>query len=898
MPDLASRLVLTGLLILAAPPPASSSTAAAGACSGGGVATAPSGPAGDPGAPNPPEAAAPDTPAAPQPGTPATPQPGTPATPQPDTPVAPQPDGPAAPQAVTPAAPPRAPAADSAAAPAPTAPTAAPPQASTRQEAPPTPSPPRFSGEIKVIGQSPLEGAGQAGARAAATVESATSADIAVMQPLEISDFMASRLASVMAADTQGNPFERDLQIRGFTASPVLGTPQGIALYQDGVRLNEPFGDTIDWDLIPLAAVLRLDLVQGASPMFGLNAEGGVITLDTKTGLTDPGVQANLHGGSFGSRGLDGAAGHRWGGASALVATDLYDEDGWREHSPTKVGQLFGNLGWAGDRGSVDLSVTGSEARLAGNGATPVQLLAEDPRAVFTFPDATSRSSLLTALRFGWSPGATTLLDGNVYGRRILTSTVNGDASSYDPCALAGNSGLLCIGSGDGEQPVRDQFGQNVPVGTPPLNGAVNDTRTRETAFGGSFQAAFSQDLAGRHNELLAGATTDLADARFAAQSELGILSADRDTLGDGLVTLDSLVRVDSRLDRTGLFVADTYLPRDDLTVHLAGRFDVANVHLDDQLGGDLSGRQTFHRFNPSAGLTYALGQNIVVYGRYAESSRPPNPIELTCSDPTAACRLPSAFVSDPPLAQVVTRNFELGARGQLSAGGGGIGGGIGGQPAGLLARAGRVQWSLALYRADSLDDILFINSGTLIGQGFFANVGRTRRQGLDLDLRGAAGEPVSWFLAFSLTDARFETPFLAASPDNPFATNGTIAVARGARLPLIPLYDVKAGFDAGTQRWRAGLEFLYLSPELLRGDEANLAPPLPGQELVTATGRVVLSKRLALVARITNVLDRQLASFGTFGEAGEVLGPGFDNPRFLVPVAPRAYTVGIQLGR
>jgi iron complex outermembrane receptor protein len=753
---------------------------------------------------------------------------------------------------------------------------------------------PHFSGEIKVIGQSPLGGAGQAGARAAATVQSATAADIAAVQPLDLSDFLSRRLTTVTATDTQGNPFERDLQIRGFTASPVLGTPQGIALYQDGVRLNEPFGDTVDWDLIPLAAISRLDLAPGASPMFGLNAEGGVITLVTKSGLTDPGIQANLHGGSFGSRGLDGAAGRRWGGASALAAADLYDEDGWREHSPTRVGQIFSDVGWAGDRGSVDLNVTGSEARLAGNGATPVQLLAEDPRAVFTFPDSTSRSSLLTIVRFGLSPGAATLLDGNVYGRRILTSTVNGDATAYDPCALAGDSALLCIGSGAGEQPVRDQFGQTVAVGTPPLDGALNDTRTRETAFGGSFQAAFAQDLAGRHNELLAGAATDLADARFGAQSELGVLTGDRDTLGNGLVTLDSLVRVDSRLDRVGLFVADTFLPRDDLTVHLAGRFDAAAVRLDDQLGGDLSGRQTFHRFNPFAGLTYALGPSVAVYGRYAESSRPPNPIELTCSDPAAGCRLPSAFVSDPPLDQVVTRSFEVGARGQLGA----AGGNRGDRPAGLLARAGRVQWSLALYRADSLDDILFINSGTLIGQGYFANVGRTRRQGFDLDLRSPAGEPVAWFVACSLTDARFETPFLAASPDNPFANNGTLAVARGAHLPLIPLFNVKAGFDVGPQRWRAGLEFLYLSPEYLRGDEANLAPPLPGQELFAATGRVVLSRRVSLVARITNLLDRKLSSFGTFGEASDVLGTAFDNPRFLVPTAPRAYSIGIQVGR
>ncbi len=31
----------------------------------------------------------------------------------------------------------------------------------------------------------------------------------------------------------------------------MLGTPQGLAVYQNGVRINEVFGDTVNWDLIP-----------------------------------------------------------------------------------------------------------------------------------------------------------------------------------------------------------------------------------------------------------------------------------------------------------------------------------------------------------------------------------------------------------------------------------------------------------------------------------------------------------------------------------------------------------------------------------------------------------------------------------------------------------------------
>ncbi len=429
-------------------------------------------------------------------------------------------------------------------------------------------------------------------------------------------------------------------------------------------------------------------------------------------------------------------------------------------------------------------------------------------------------------------------------------------------------------------------------AGTPPLDAVRNDTRLDQAGYGGSLQATHSLDLGGRRNETLAGVTADLADARFSAHSELARLAGDREAVGDGQVTQDSLVKVDSRLDRAGVFVADTFVPGDPLTVHLAGRFDVAAIRLDDRLGGDLSGRRSFHRFNPSAGLTWAAAPAVTFHARYAESSRAPNPVELTCSDPVAGCRLPSAFVADPPLAQVVTRTVELGARGRL-------GGSGGGRPEarGAAAAAG-VRWSVALYRADSLDDILFINSGRLLGQGYFANVGRTRRQGVDLDLRSAPGGRFSWYLEGSLTDACFETPFVAASPNNPFATGGAVAVARGARLPLVPRYDLKAGCDAGTRTWRAGIELIYLLPEVLRGDEANLAPPLAGQELVTATGRVKLGRRLDLVAKVTNLLDRKLASFGTFGDPAPVLGPAYDNPRFLVPMAPRAFSVGIELGR
>ncbi len=734
-----------------------------------------------------------------------------------------------------------------------------------------------FSGEIEVVGQSPLHGAGTDSDHVAGNVREVRSADLKAAQPHDVVDFLSGRLGSVAANDTEGNSFEQDLQFRGFAASPVLGSPQGLAVFQDGVRLNEPFGDTVDWDLVPLSAIASLALIPGSNPLFGLNAQGGVLDLVTKTGLTAPGIEAAVGADSFGGRSLALSAGHSWGPANLFVATDLDGEDGWRDHSASDVRQLFADFGWAGSRGGADLSVSGARNLLRGNGATPVQLLAVDRAAVFTFPDQADREAVLVAGRFRFAASPAVLLEGNAYGRRLLTDSVNGDASPYSPCEDDADAGFLC--TEDGAR-VRDQHGTFVPLGTapgaPPLDGVRNGSHLDQTAYGGAFQATASQPLAGHRNELLAGASLDVGSALFDSRSELANLTADRGTNGVGLFALDSFVRVGSRFDKLGLFAADTFFPLAPLAVQVAARLDSAGVRLTDELGGDLSGDHRFQRLDPALSLTYSPAAGRSLYATYAESSRAPNPVELTCADPDKTCRLPNAFVADPPLAQVVTRTVELGGR---------------------CRRAG-LRWSFAVYRAVSDDDILFVNSGTLLGQGYFKNVGRTRRQGLEADLGGTLARWVGWYLSYALTDATFQTPFSAASPDNPFSTDGAIDVAAGARLPGVPRHSLKGGFQIGDFRRSAGLSAAWSSPRFLRGDEANLDRPLPGFVVVDATGRWALPRGVALVGRVSNLLARRYATFGAYGEPAEVLGPGFDDPRFLVPGPPRAFRLAIEVSR
>ena len=115
-----------------------------------------------------------------------------------------------------------------------------------------------------------------------------------------------NQLVSVSINDVQNNPFQADLQYRGFTASPLLGLPQGLAVYFNGTRFNEPFGDTVNWDLIPPTALESVTLVSGANPVFGQNTLGGALILNSKDGFSFPHNKVTVMGGDFGQQGMNG----------------------------------------------------------------------------------------------------------------------------------------------------------------------------------------------------------------------------------------------------------------------------------------------------------------------------------------------------------------------------------------------------------------------------------------------------------------------------------------------------------------------------------------------------------------------------------------------------------------
>ncbi|TMG75626.1 MAG: TonB-dependent receptor, partial [Betaproteobacteria bacterium] len=249
---------------------------------------------------------------------------------------------------------------------------------------------------VRVIGVTPLPGFGMPPEHIPANVQAVTGAEISRQQSINLPEFMNQRLPGVSINEMQGNPFQPDVSYRGFTASPLLGTPQGVSVYQDGVRVNEPFGDTVNWDLIPTSAISTINLIPGSNPLFGLNTLGGALSIRTRSGAQYPGTRAQLYGGSFGRRAAEAQHGGAQGELDYFVSANGFREDGWRVQSPSDVRQLFAKLGWQDGTTDIDFSVTHAETDLGGNGLLPGSMAVTDPKQAYTLRDDTrNRMTLL-----------------------------------------------------------------------------------------------------------------------------------------------------------------------------------------------------------------------------------------------------------------------------------------------------------------------------------------------------------------------------------------------------------------------------------------------------------------------------------------------------------------------
>lgn len=756
--------------------------------------------------------------------------------------------------------------------------------------------------DIEVIGTTPLHGVGLPADQIASNVQSATAAEIEESQSLDITDFLNKTFGSVSINSAQNNPFQPDLQFRGFTASPLVGVAQGLSVFQDGVRINEPFGDAVNFELIPESAIASMNLMPGSNPVFGLNTLGGAISIQTKNGFTHEGHSLEGYAGSFGRKSATIESGANDGTFGYFITGAHTEEDGWRDESESDIDQLFANLSYRNESSTLDLSVTAVDSDMNGNGASPIELYKQDDEAVFTYPDNTQNELRMFSLNGSHWLSDSVLVSANTYYRNNDRDTFNGDGAELE-VAEEDNGAVAGVGTGTDflfeeddvfEGGPSDGFGENGEgielasvIGITDADSiALNNTSTTEQdGLGLSLQFTFLNDLFDRENQLIVGASYDDADMEYNAQSEVAVFKADRGTTGTGYILDDSVVDGDIESDTLGVYFTDTLSVTEQLAVTLSARYNLTHIDISgtSQNGAtnlnESGNTHTFRRINPSAGLTYAVNDTLGVFGSYSESSRAPTPSELACSNKSVPCALPNSFLSDPPLDQVVSKTFEAGIRGAVN----------------------DVNWTVSAFHSVNHDDILFLpveeGTGGNLNSGYFDNVGRTKRLGAEVGLNGIAyNEQLSWFANYSYVDATFESSFDVHNENNPAGEDTT--VTSGDNLPGIPKHNIKIGADyAFTQGFSLGFDAAYRSSQYYRGDEANNNAKIEGYAIMNLHGRYNVNKHIEFFAKVDNVFDTEYETFGLYGEPDEA--PGLDSlsdNRFVGAGAPRAGWIGFKV--
>jgi outer membrane receptor protein involved in Fe transport len=739
--------------------------------------------------------------------------------------------------------------------------------------------------DIEVFGTTPMHGVGLPVDEIPANIQSANDKDIERVQGLDISDFMNKTLGSVSLNQAQNNPFQPDLRFRGFTASPLVGNSQGLSVYMDGIRINEPFGDAINFELIPEAAIASMNLIPGSNPVFGLNTLGGALSMQTKNGFTHAGHSLEAYTGSFGRDSGTVESGGNDGNFAYYVTGSITKEDGWRDFSPSRVEQFFSKLSYANENSTLDLGITAVDSDLNGNGASPVELVALDREAVFTHPDNTQNELRMFTLNGSHWLDDTTLLSANTYFRKSDRSTFNGDGSEL---SVIGNDlgededGVEGVFDGDDEILTNDAAALGFADGD---DVALNNTsETEQDSYGFGLQTTFLDDLFGRQNQLIVGASYDRSKVDHSAQSEIAQFTPTRGTNGTGFIIDETVVDGEIETETYSLFFTNTHSLTDRLALTVAGRWNRIEIDISgtseggDQLLNETGEKHVFNRFNPSLGMTYAIQDNLTVYGNYSESNRAPTPSELTCADEDNPCALPNSFLADPPLDDIVARTIETGFRGTN----------------------GNVNWNAGVFYTELKDDLFFFPAteedpaDPRLNVGIFDNIDKTSRAGLEL---GANGEydKVTWFANYAYIRAAFEDDFAYAREVDDDVV--TFNVDKGDRLPGIPEHNIKIGADyAFTPKLSLGMTASYHSSQYFRGDEANVDKKIGHYKVVNLHGRYKVTDNLQFFAKVDNLFDSEYDTFGLYGEPDEAPGFDFEDPRFVGTSSPRAGWIGFKL--
>lgn len=784
------------------------------------------------------------------------------------------------------------------------------------------------------------------------SVGRASSDDFVRTRETGIQQTLQSTVPGVFMNDSQGNVFQGGVQFRGFESSPINGAPQGIAVYQNGTRINEVFGDVVNWDFIPSNAIDSITVL-GANPVYGLNAIGGAIGITMRDGFNFQGAEWDTRAGSFGriqsSLALGGSSGP-WG---VFVALEGITDDGYRDFGDSEIKRMYADFGVRTSDAEFHLSFTGANNTVGVTAAAPDVILDLDWGNTFTSPQINENEMQMVQFSGTVKATDTLILSGQIYYRNFKQDKVDGNildvadingaeyCDDVDPneiCVEEGGEfeelvyrrvdngeprGVKITGTSLNGVPLQDQFNADNRFGVIDMVQQDNDS------FGGSVQAVDRSRLFGLRNQFLIGGSWDHGEVAYNTQSQLGVFGPKFVVNGllFGPATHPSWVvgtpvildgddffprDVDTRSDYLGAYFTNTTVLAEGLALTLGGRYNYAHLDLKlnsmpavDDDGDDppfedkLTGSHTYTRFNPTVGLTYQLFRGLTLFGGYSEANRAPTAAELSCADPEAPCLIESLLVADPPLEQVVSKTYEVGLRGLLA----------------TWARDEALAWSLTGFHTRNEDDIISINSEQF-GRGFFDNVGETKRVGVEAALQYSSRSLFA-YAAYSYVEATFEENLEISAPDNPLADDclegpgDCVFVSPGDRLPGIPQHKFKAGFNFYvTPKWAVGSDLVTVSDQVFFGDEGNDNERLSGFTKVNIHTSYNISDSIQIYGLVDNVFDSRYGLFGTYYStegaeyASDVAGSTYDpdifeddtTHRTKVPAPPIAAYAGMRV--
>lgn len=671
----------------------------------------------------------------------------------------------------------------------------------------------------------------------------------------DLADVMRRSLLGLVLTPAQGNGQQPDLLFRGFMASPLAGNPQGLSVYLDGVRINESFGDVVNWDFLPPNAIARVSLLPGSPAAFGLNTLGGALVLDTRSGDVSPGLNVEALGGSWGRQG----AGLDFGSGTAdhhlFVAANRMRDAGWRRHSGSEIRRAFAKFGLGWDRWELLVALHGADNQLEGGQTLPLAML-DQPRQAYTWPDRNENRLSAVSLRAAWQQRPTQRWDGTIYLRRMSNANQSSNiAHDFDSTRVAGL-----------ENP----------------EGSLDRSDTRTLAYGASLQwntTAPSGRFASRSQ---AGLSVDAGLSDYSRWELPGLFTPDRRISPMGIGEQEVHARTTHRY--AGAFFSHTASLGPSWQWQAAVRWNFAAIRLRDLSGENpaLEGRHRYARFSPSASAAFAPNRHGNAFIGYSEGMRVPTPMELTCADPAAPCKLPNAFLADPPLRPVIARTLEAGWRSRPSE---------------------TTRLSLAAFRASLRDDIWFVGSENL-HSGYFQNLPRTLRQGVEAQIDWHSGSGLTLAAKYAYTRASFASAVELSAPANSTAdTLGRIRVQPGDRLSGIPAHQLNLRLAYRAGAWQAAMDLYAQGPQFSRGDENNLDRHgrLPGFAVLNLEARCALGRGWELLGRLDNLADRRYGAFAVLGE-NFFTGPGasFDAAhkaatQFRAPGAPRTFWLALR---